>query len=95
MMHKLDEHEDNAFLSPQEDMEEKIGSVDYDVWICDKCHNTDIYRFETPFTRYTECPQCHAKAYSLSRDHIIRPASSIAAGQGEKYTSAHIARCAR
>lgn len=84
MMHKLDEHEDNAFLSPQEDMEEKIGSVDYDVWICDKCHNTDIYRFETPFTRYTECPQCHAKAYSLSRDHIIRPASSIAAGQGEK-----------
>lgn len=83
-MHKLDEHEDNAYLTPQEDMEEKIGSVDYDVWICDHCHNTDIYRFESPYTRYTECPQCHAMAYSLSRDHIVRPASSIAAGQGEK-----------
>lgn len=84
IMHKLDEHEDNAFLTPQEDMEEQIGSVDYDVWMCDKCRNTDIYRFEAPFTRYTECPQCHAMAYSLARDHIVRPASSIAAGQGEK-----------
>lgn len=84
LMHKLDEHEDNAFLTPQEDMEEKIGSVDYDVWMCDQCRNIDVLRFEALYTQYTECPQCHAMAYSLARDHIVRPASSVSAGEGEK-----------
>lgn len=83
-MHKLDEHADNAYLTPQEDVEEQIGSVDYDVWVCDRCDNIDVYRFETPYTRYTECPHCHSKAYSLTRDHIVRPASTLAAGMGEK-----------
>ena len=90
MMHKLSEHDDNAFLTPQEDMEEQLGSVDYDVWMCDKCRNTDVYRFESQFTKYSECPQCHSKTYSLTRDHIVRPATSLAAGKGEKvYTCSY------
>lgn len=89
-MHKLSEHDDNAFLTPQEDMEEQIGSIDYDVWMCDKCRNTNIYRFEAQFTKYSECPQCHSKTYSLTRDHIVRPASSLSAGKGEKiYTCSY------
>lgn len=90
MMHKLSERDDNAFLTPQEDMEEQLGSVDYDVWMCDNCRNTDIYRFESQFTKYSECPQCHGKTYSLTRDHIVRPATSLMAGQGEKiYTCSY------
>ncbi len=89
-MHKLNETDDNAYLTPQEDTEERIGSVDYDVWVCDKCDNIEVLRFEAQHTKYSECPHCHSKAYSLSHDHIVRPATSLAAGKGEKvYTCSH------
>ena len=52
--------------------------------MCDQCRNMDVLPFEALYTQYTECPQCHAMAYSLARDHIVRPASSVSAGEGEK-----------
>ena len=89
-MHRLSEQEDNYFLTPQEDAEEKLGSVDYDVWMCDNCSNTEVYRFNNKHTKYSECPYCHAKTYSLSHDHIVMPATTVAAGRGEKvYTCSY------
>ena len=32
MMRKVDEVHDNEYLNPAQDLEEHIGSVDYDVW---------------------------------------------------------------
>lgn len=84
MMHRLSETEDNYFLTPQENAEEFIGSVDYDVWMCDNCRNTEIFRFENKYTKYQECPHCHAKTYSLKHDHIVHPPTSLVAGRGEK-----------
>ena len=83
-MHRLSEDEDNHFLTPQEDVEERIGSVDYDVWMCDACRNTEVLRFDRHNTAYSECPRCHAKTYSLTHDHIIMPATTLSAGKGEK-----------
>lgn len=89
-MHRLSETEDNYFLTPQEDAEERIGSVDYDVWMCDNCRNTEILRFDKKNTRYSECPHCHAKTYSLTHDHIVIPATTLSAGQGERvYTCSY------
>lgn len=90
LMHRLSEQEDNYFLTPQEDAEERIGSVDYDVWMCDMCRNTEVLRFDNKHTGYSECPCCHAKTYSLSLDHIVMPATTLAAGRGEKiYTCSY------
>lgn len=90
LMHRLSEQEDNYFLTPQEDAEERVGSIDYDVWMCDMCRNTEVLRFEKRYTQYSECPCCHAKTYSLSHDHIVLPATTIAAGRGEKvYTCSY------
>ena len=83
-MHRLSEQEDNYFLTPQEDAEERIGSVDYDVWMCDNCRNTEVFRFENKYTKYSECPHCHAKTYSLMHDNIVLPATTVSAGRGEK-----------
>ena len=89
-MHRLSESEDNHFLTPQEDTEERIGSVDYDVWLCNKCHNTEVFRFDKAYTQYSECPHCHAKAYTMAHDNIILPATTLSAGRGEKvYTCQH------
>ena len=83
-MHRLSESEDNHFLTPQEDAEERIGSVDYDVWMCDNCRNTEVFRFDNRNTRYSECPHCHTKAYSLSHDNIIIAPTRFSTGQGEQ-----------
>ena len=86
-MHRLSEVEDNKYLTPQEDTEERIGSVDYDVWMCNNCQNTEVFRFDSAFTQYSECPHCHAKTFSLKHDHIIIPATTISPGKGEKIYS--------
>ncbi|MBR3950792.1 MAG: TPM domain-containing protein [Bacteroidaceae bacterium] len=89
-MQRLSEVEDNRYLSPQEDTEERIGSVDYDVWMCHNCQNTEVFRFDKKYTQYSECPHCHAKAYSIAHDHIILPATTLSPGKGEKvYTCQH------
>lgn len=89
LMHRLSEEEDNQYLTPQEDAEEQIGSVDYDVWLCEKCHNVEVFRFDQNNSKYQECPHCHAKTYSLSYDRIITPATTLSAGRGEKMYSCY------
>lgn len=83
-MRKLNEEEDNFYLTPQENTEEKINSVDYDVWLCDKCGDTQVYPYENNMCGYTECPNCHTKAFSLQKDHIVRHATTLSQGMGEK-----------
>lgn len=89
-MHKLSEEEDNRYLTPQENTEEHLNSVDYDVWLCDQCGETLIYPYENQFTQYQRCPYCHSRAYSFEGDHILRRATTASTGLGEKrYICAH------
>lgn len=89
-MRKLNEEEDNRYLTPQENTEERLNSVDYDVWLCDKCGNTLVYPYENQFTQYQKCPYCHSRAYSFEGDHILRQATTVSTGLGEKrYHCAH------
>lgn len=83
-MHKLNEQEDDRFLNTAQQMEERINSVDYDVWLCDKCGNKKIYRYDTAFSHYSTCPQCHAKTYGLRSDKIVRQATPFYPGMGQK-----------
>lgn len=89
-MRKLNEEEDNLYLTPQENTEEQLHSVDYDVWLCDQCGNTLVYPYENQFTQYQKCPHCHSRAYSFEGDHILRKATTVNTGLGEKrYHCAH------
>lgn len=82
-MERLSEEQDNHYLTPQEDAEERVGSVDYDVWKCSQCDNVEVFRFDNN-TQYQECPHCHAKTYSLAHDRIVTQATTLSAGRGEK-----------
>lgn len=89
-MLKLGETEDNLYLTPQGDTEERIRSVDYDVWRCDSCGNIKIYPYENAYTRYTKCQRCQARARSLERDVVLIPPTTVTPGKGEKiYRCAH------
>lgn len=82
-MNKLPEDEDNKYLTPSQDLEENINSVDYDVWLCPKCGTTDIFPFEQA-SPYQPCPRCGARAYSELYNRVDRQATTLRAGRGVK-----------
>jgi uncharacterized protein len=83
-MNKLDEERDNDYLTPSQDMEEHLNSVDYDVWLCPTCGETDIYAFVNNESQYTVCQQCGARACRLKGDRIIVQPTTQREGYGEK-----------
>ena len=82
LMNKIDEEHDNDYLSPAQDTEEKIGSVDYDVWLCPNCGEKDVYAYSNPNSGFTECPKCHAKACVLRQNRIIQQPTESREGYG-------------
>lgn len=71
-MQKLDEQTDNLYLSPGQDLEEQLGSVDYDVWLCPNCGETDIEPYINNYSTFKPCPLCGVRAYGLLSERIIR-----------------------
>lgn len=60
-MVKLSESGDDLHIEPTEQLEEKIGSVNYDVWLCNGCGQIVKRRFLNIFSRYGACPSCRAR----------------------------------
>ena len=83
-MTKVDEVHDNDYLSQAQDTEERIGSVDYDVWLCPKCGETDIEPYVNANSGYTPCELCHSRACRLTRDRILRQPTTVSRGEGVK-----------
>lgn len=82
-MRKLSEQEEDTYLTPSQQNEELVNSIDYDVWLCDNCNNKEILPY-TKQSRYTSCPHCHAKTYYLSDDRVLQHATTFSRGQGQK-----------
>lgn len=83
-MQKLDEDTDNRYLSRAQDLEERIKSVDYDVWLCPKCGETDIYTFVNPASGYRICSNCHAHTLKLTGTRVLRQPTYTQDGLAEK-----------
>lgn len=82
-MRKLPEDEDNRYLTPAQDLEENLQSVDYDVWLCPKCGTTDIFPFEQQ-SPYQACPNCRTRAYSQLYDRVEKQPTTMREGRGVK-----------
>lgn len=83
-MHRIDEANDNKYLTHQQDIEEQINSVDYDVWLCDHCGETDILPYINNASSYTVCPRCGARACSMRSQRIVIRPTERREGQGVK-----------
>lgn len=83
-MHKLSEEEDNEYLSKDQDKEEQLKSVDYDVWLCPKCATTEIFPFVSNLTKYKVCPRCHSRTLGLLYDRVERKPTHMTDGIGVK-----------
>ena len=86
-MRKIDEVHDNDYLTPSQDLEERVGSVDYDVWLCPTCGETDIIPSVNHSSALRECEHCHARTAHLTADRTLRRATPTAEGRGvREYT---------
>ncbi len=76
-MQRVDEVNDNRYLTPAQDAEEQLDSVDYDVWLCPACGETDIIPYVNPKKNYEVCDHCGARA-SVCTGHrvLMRPTTS-------------------
>ena len=83
-MTKVDEVHDNDYLTPAQDCEERIGSVDYDVWHCAHCGETDIFPFVNKSMPLVECSYCHARTAKLTGDKVVVQPTTSHEGIGVK-----------
>ena len=59
--------------------EERVGSVDYDVWRCGACLHHFTVRYPKWLTSYASCPQCHNRTKS-SKETVTRAATTSSSG---------------
>ncbi|MDE6811910.1 MAG: hypothetical protein K2J15_06110 [Muribaculaceae bacterium] len=81
-MNKLSEEEDNKYLTPSQDFEEKLRTVDYDVWKCPECGTIEYFPYVERQLKYQECPECHTIAMNLAMDKVIEQPTTKRAGRG-------------
>jgi uncharacterized protein len=76
----LDEADDDALLAEGQQAEERVGSVDYDVWKCGACSHRFTLRYPKWVSGFATCPQCHHRTKS-SAEHIVERASTTSSGR--------------
>jgi len=85
----MSEKQEDAYLNAGQQNEERVGSVDYDAWICMDCDYRSFLSYTKAFTRYQPCPKCRFKTYAQTSDRIASSPTPISAGQG-----VHVFTCA-
>jgi uncharacterized protein len=73
------ESHDNALLEEGQQAEERIRSVDYDVWKCRSCGHHFSLRYPRWFSSYAKCTQCHNRTRS-STEKVLTAATTTGSG---------------
>ena len=77
-MTRLDEVADDERLSKGQVAEERVGSVDYDVWQCPSCAHHLTLRYPKWLSQYDTCPQCHHRTRQSATTTITAATTSHA-----------------
>jgi uncharacterized protein len=75
-MRLLDEQADDAFLSAEEIAEESAGGMNYEVWRCEACGESE--RFAIKLGKAAACPQCKRRTLVTTTTTLV--AATAAAG---------------
>ena len=75
---------DDAHLNEPQLVEERIGSVDYDVWKCPSCSHHFTLRYAKWLTGFGKCPQCHNHTKSSEQTTIVA-ATTSSSGSAKVY----------
>jgi uncharacterized protein len=75
----LSDSEDDELLEQGQVAEERIGSVDYDVWKCPACSHRLTLRYAKWSSQYDKCPQCANRTKS-STESVTNAATTSSSG---------------
>ncbi len=73
VMRRLDEKEEDVFLSSDQQFEERLGGLDYKVWKCDGCGVCHIERSARWMSNYKECTRCHHYSMKVTSETVQQP----------------------
>jgi uncharacterized protein len=75
-MARLDEQADDAHLDRGQQLEERLKSVNYDVWVCPTCQQVSIVPHNAWFSRYSKCTSCGRRTLETSSRTLVRATTS-------------------
>jgi uncharacterized protein len=84
-MQRLPQEAEAAKLSREEQLEEELKSVNYDVWVCRQCPETIVIPHNAWFTSYRRCERCGRRT-SLAKSTTLVPATQLTGGLVEVTT---------
>lgn len=82
MMVLLDEDQDDKLLQKGQVAEEKIDSIDYDVWQCNSCKHSQTLDYQNLKSSATICPKCNFKTLQFTKSRVIEQATTSSSGLG-------------
>jgi len=88
-MRRLNEQEEDAHLSAARQTEERLGSVDHDVWLCGACGSAQRVSFVNAATDFEACPKCSTVAMSVEGDTVLTQATATLQGKGVRTHLCH------
>lgn len=86
----LSETDDDARLSVEERLEEELGSVDYDLWICPRCLKFEKKNYVAWFSGFTNCPRCSRRTLKETETVLV---AATTVSSGRKRIDGHCASC--
>lgn len=78
-MRRVEELEDDKYLKDGQKLEERLKSVDYDVWLCDKCDHRTIESYKSWFSNYGACRSCNYRTLEAD-SKILEHATTSSTG---------------
>ena len=90
VLEKLSEQADDEYLSAAQQLEERLSSVQYDIWHCQTCNNHEIIRRQSWLSNFSTCPSCQHQTLSGTKTPIV-PASQTQ--QGLTRLERHCSHC--
>lgn len=78
-MERVPDDADEPYLADGERTEERLGSVDYDVWRCVVCGHHEAVPWPAFFTAYSRCDACGRRTLK-QEETVLTPATRTSTG---------------
>ena len=83
-MYILSGTENIHILSVSQQLEKKLGSIDYDVFKCNKCQKEEIFKLDLSSKKHTICSKCGTKSLILENQVVIQKPTFRHSGMREE-----------
>jgi len=80
----VSEDAEGAYLSKAQEYEERLGSVEYDVYVNPETKDVQLKKNVLPLAKYDTCKECGTKAETEDSRRILVDATYSSSGTGEK-----------